>query len=141
MLNAFQTELKKGFMENTTSVVLRSAILTDATVSVAAGTAVKLADYNDGIVVEAITAATDDIYGIIPFTAKKDAFVGKDVVRVVVDNCVIVMQASAAIAVGAKLQVVPASMKVVTQTTGTLVGTALQAAAADGDLIKVELKR
>jgi hypothetical protein len=50
------------------------------------------------------------------------------------------MEASAAIARGADLEIVPTGNKVVTQSTGTSIGRALDQAAADGDLIRVLVK-
>lgn len=137
-LNNFKTSVVKGFMSNTGSIVLRSALIDS---SAEAGVAVKLSGYNNGTVVTPITASTDAIYGFVPYTAKKDAFVANDVVRVAVDNAIIVMEASEAITVGALLEIDPTTMKVGVQSTGTLVGTALQVASADGDLIKVEIKK
>jgi hypothetical protein len=50
------------------------------------------------------------------------------------------MEASAAIARGASVEIVPTGIKVATLTTGTLVGVALDKAAANGDLIRVAIK-
>jgi hypothetical protein len=50
------------------------------------------------------------------------------------------MEASAAIARGADLEIVPTGVKVVTKTTGTSIGRALDKATADGDLIRVLIK-
>ena len=47
------------------------------------------------------------------------------------------MEASAAIARGATLEIEPSGEKVVTRTTGTVIGRALDKASADGDLIRV----
>lgn len=139
-LNTFQTSLVKGHLEQTNSTVLRSTMIDSGAADFGAGTAVKLGTYNDAVVITPITAATDAVYGIVPYSSKKDTWVADEEARVVIANAVVIMEASAAIAVGADVEMVPTGMKIATATTGTVVGVALEAAAADGDLIRVELK-
>jgi len=138
-LNNLNTELQKGHMQNTSATLLRNAIVKDGESDFSAGAAVKLSSVEGRV--ELIDAVTDIIYGIVPYTPKKDTFSAKDAVRIVKENAIIVMEASAAVAIGAQVEMVVSGMKVKTATaTGTPVGIALQAAAADGDLIKVELE-
>lgn len=140
-LNNFKPSVVKGLMEQTSSVVLRNARVDSALITTfSAGEAVKLSGYQDGIIITPITASTDDIYGFVPYTMKKDTFEKNDVVRVVVDNCILVCEAGEPIVVGAKLEFDPATKKVMVQTTGSLVGTALESG-DDTSLIKVELKK
>jgi hypothetical protein len=136
-LNVLKPSLVKGFLNTTGSTVIRSAAIdTEST----AGVAVKLDSYSNGSVVTPVTVTTDKIYGFVPYTAKRTTFTADSDVRVVLANAVIVMEAAAAIAVGAQLEYVVTGNKVQTKSTGTLIGTALQVASEAGDLIKVEVK-
>jgi len=137
-LNILKPELKKGFIAQTGSTVIRSVNLdTEST----AGVAVKLDSYAGGTVVTPVDDTTDAIYGMVPFSSKRNVFTANSEVRVVLANAIVVCEAAGAVAVGAELEYVVTGNKVQTQATGTVIGTALQAAAADGDLIKVEFRR
>jgi hypothetical protein len=89
------------------------------------------------IPVEAIAAITDPIFGFIPYSVKTNEYVALDQVKIAKDGDIMHMEASAAIARFAELEVVIAGVKVATQATGTTIGVALDKAAADGDLIRV----
>jgi len=93
------------------------------------------------IVVEAIAADTDEVFGIIPYeSAKKNAYVSGDMVTVQSDYTRIVCTASGAITAVQTVMPVVSGMKVAAQTTGkTIVGIALQPA-ADGELVEVLVK-
>jgi hypothetical protein len=94
------------------------------------------------IVIEAIAADTDLIFGMIPYeSAKKNAYVSGDMVTVMTDYSIVVCEAGAAIAAGATVMPVVSGMKVVTQTTGkAILGIALKPAAANTDLVEVLVK-
>jgi hypothetical protein len=104
------------------------------------GQAVKMVDLGGGIpkVVEC-AADTDDVFGFINYDIKSQAFAVGDKVEVsALRGNVMYMTASAAVARNAKVMIVVASKKVAVATTGkTIVGRALDKAAADGDLIRV----
>ena len=93
------------------------------------------------IVVEAIAADTDEVFGIIPYeSAKKNAYVSGDMVTVQGDYTRIVCTASGSIAATATVMPVVSGMKVATQTYGkSVVGIALLPA-ADGELVEVLVK-
>ena len=95
------------------------------------------------IVVEVISADTDNIFGMIPYeSSKKNAYVAGDMVTVMSDFTVVVCEASAAIAAGATVMPVVSGMKVATQTTGkTGLGIALKPAPGSGALVEVLIKR
>lgn len=107
-----------------------------------AGQAVKMVDNSGGVPKFVECAAdTDDVYGFINYDIKSATFAAGDNVEVsAMRNNVMYMTASAAIARNAKVMVVVASSKVATATSGkTIVGRALDKAAADGDLIRVTI--
>lgn len=90
---------------------------------------------------ELATAATDEIFGFVPFDIRVSSYVANDAVKAASNDCVMIMEASAAFASGAKLQFDPATLKVATQTgSNTIIGIALEKSAADGDLIPVFIK-
>lgn len=104
------------------------------------GQAVKIYNSAGGVPkVVACAADSDDVFGFINYDLKQQTFTGGDRVELsAMRDSVMYMTASAAIARNAKVAVVIASKKIVTATTGmTIVGRALDKAAADGDLIRV----
>lgn len=92
-------------------------------------------------VVEACTADTDKVFGIIPLNAIRNSYTDGQMVNVVRDFTTIVCEASAAINAGATVMPVITGLKVATQTTGkAVVGEAVTPAAQAGDLIEVLIK-
>lgn len=143
-LNQFNQTPEKGQLDaainwNLLGVRIDPASVADFTNS--NGFAVKITD-TDGkhITVDLATAASDDIFGFLPYEVKTNSPAAGDFVRVAFGDSVMLMEASAAIARGADLEILPAGNKVVTQSTGTSIGRALDKAAADGDLIRVLIK-
>ncbi len=105
-----------------------------------AGQAVVLEDAaGKQIPVLAATATTDAIFGFVPHNVKTDSYSALDQVKVSKANDIIYLEANAAIARGAELEVVITGSRVQTQATGTTIGVALDKAAAAGDLIRVLL--
>tara|TARA_R110000851_G_scaffold306239_5_gene464510 strand:- start:4073 stop:4519 length:447 start_codon:yes stop_codon:yes gene_type:complete len=103
--------------------------------------AVKLKDVaGAGIVITAVTATTDAVYGFVPYSLKTSSYLSEDNLKVSGDEAVMHMEAGAAIARGAELEFVVTGSKVQTQATGTVVGIALDKATADGDIIRVQIK-
>lgn len=105
------------------------------------GAAFKLLDVAGQTFVVDLAAADDpNIFGFLPFEVKKNSYVAGDFIRLAATQCIMIMEASAAIARGASVEIVPTGIKVATLTTGTLVGVALDKAASNGDLIRVAIK-
>lgn len=107
-----------------------------------AGQCVKIVDDAGGVPkVIAATADDADNLGFIVYNIKNAGFTAGMAVAVAIGyGAVIYLTASAAIARGAKLMVVIASKKVATATGGkAIIGWAMDKAAADGDLIRVNL--
>lgn len=104
------------------------------------GQAVKLVDSADGVPkVTAATAATDDIFGFVPYDQKDQDFpAGAAVDIAFFRGCVMYMTASAAIARGAQVMIVVSGSKVATVSSSQrIIGRALDKAAANNDLIRV----
>jgi len=107
-----------------------------------AGQAVKLVDSAGGVpkVVEC-SADTDIVFGFIVYNIKNATFgVGAAVEIDTGFDDIMYMEASAAIARGAKLMIVVSGQKVATATAGKpIIGWAFDKATASGDLIRVSL--
>ena len=84
-------------------------------------------------------ANTDAIIGFANYNIKKNSFIENDIIEIAHNTSEMKMIAGAAIVAGADLEYDVATGKVITQTTGTIIGKARQAAAADGDLITVAI--
>lgn len=121
--------------------IIACEIDTTSAGSLPPGQAVKIVDSAGGVpkVVEC-AADTDDVFGFIKYDMRKATFSALDRVEIATGvGSVMYMTASAAIARNAKVMIVVASDKVATATSGkTIVGRALDKAAADGDLIRVK---
>jgi hypothetical protein len=144
LLNQFNQTPEKGQLDGAINLNQLSVKIDDASVADftdANGFAVTITD-NAGklITVDLATGASDDIFGFIPYEVKSNSYEAGDLLRVAFADSIMLMEASAAIARGADLEIVPTGNKVVTQSTGTSIGRALDQAAADGDLIRVLVK-
>lgn len=82
----------------------------------------------------------DKIFGVVTYNPVKNSFVAGERIAIARENDIIYLPAAAAIAVGADLYFTSANKVTSTATPGdSIVGVALTPAAADGDLIQVEL--
>jgi hypothetical protein len=105
-----------------------------------AGQAMKLVDQVGEIPVIDIAAVTDKVFGFIVHNMKGDTFVKGDVVDLALKDSVMYMQASAAIARGAKVQVDVTGPTVATLTslaTNCQVGISLDKPSAAGAMTRV----
>jgi hypothetical protein len=113
-------------------------VATAETGTLVPGTVVKLADTAGAMKDVLIAAAADDAFGVVQYEAvKKNGYVAGEHLTIASLGTEITMEASAAIARGAKVEYVPTGAKVATLTTGKAIGIATTKAAANGDLIKV----
>lgn len=81
---------------------------------------------------------TTALFGVVCYNTKQAEFKAQDSVEVAAFDSVIYVEASAAIARGAKVSYVQASAKVKTAVAGNKVlGMALDVASGDGDLIRI----
>tara|TARA_R110000751_G_scaffold299695_4_gene411074 strand:- start:17396 stop:17845 length:450 start_codon:yes stop_codon:yes gene_type:complete len=107
---------------------------------IVSGQAVVLVDTaSTEILVDKAAAATDAIVGFVKHNPVENNPQKGALVEVMLDNSFMRMEASAAIARGATLQITT-DRKVVTQTTGTKIGVCLDKAAASGALVRVMIK-
>jgi len=136
-VNQFGMSLEKGVLALSKENLFDFQIDSSSVATIPSGSAVKQTGSN---ICDLATAASDSIFGFVLYESRKSSFVAKDFVRVASTGTTIMMEASAAILIDADLEIVPTGEKVATKSAGTSIGTALDAAAADGDLIRVLIK-
>jgi hypothetical protein len=110
--------------------------------TVAPGYAVALASTVNGLPSKVAAGATASAawVGVVLTNPLKDSFAVGEKVEVALNQCVVMMTASAAITAGAQLDFDPATGKVLTHSAGTVLGLALENAASANDLIRVLVK-
>ena len=147
-LNAFGQSTAKGKLEQTPTANIFSARVTaGSSVTLKPGMAVEIdaSDTTKMLAVKPLTS-TGTVFGFIPLVHKNNAIgltaTTTDVIEVAADNAVMVMEASEAIAKGSLIKYDYSTLKVGEADTAAdaVVGIALEAAAADGDLLKVLIK-
>lgn len=142
--NQFQVADSKGDIKNKHNDTDRYDAIVYASESgtLVPGDPVKLVDTTKKEIVVAKAADTDAIVGFIGYEAtKKNSYVANDRVTVYGDYSIMVMEASAAFAVGTELMIVATGAKVATATAGKkVIGVALQKATADAQLVQVKVK-
>lgn len=141
--NQFIQSQEKG----TLTLVLNNNVIpaivdANETATLVAGDAVKLKDVSSKIPkIEKATALTDNIFGFIPYNVITNQYVANEALNVAFNDCVMVMQASAAIAVGVEVQYDPSTAKIATKVApNTTIGVILDKATSDGDLVRVLIK-
>lgn len=141
-INQFTIGNEKGLLIKAPEFNVFSAQVKTGETALVPGQAVKITTTGGStLLVESLDAITDAVFGFVPYDVGQDSFEALGLVKVATDNCVMVMQAGAAINAGATLMIQLSGNKVVTQTsTNTKIGVALEKAAADGDLIRVLIK-
>lgn len=119
--------------------VVSGMVVSSQVVDLVAGQAVKLVDNASPIPAFASLAAdTEAAFGFVVRNLKDQDFPAYSRLEIAMPGTVIYMTAGAAIARGAKVEVVSATNKVITNAgTNPVVGFAYDKAAADGDLIRV----
>jgi hypothetical protein len=138
--NQFIQTAEKGQLSLLEAInVVNCKVDTSETGTLVPGTAVKIKDIaGPSIVVEEADADTDAIFGFIPYSVKKNEYIANDWVKIALNMEVMWMEAGAAIARGAYVEYDVATVKVITSAgVNTVVGIALDKAAADADLIRV----
>lgn len=137
-VNQFGMSLEKGLLTLSKDNLFDVKVDNASVATLVNGAAVKITDTTDSqITVDIATAAADDIFGFVVYESRKNSHTAGDLIRVACMNSVMQMEASAAIARGASVEIVPTGEKVATVAAGTVIGRALDKAAADGDLIRV----
>ena len=142
-LNVFKPKNQKGdVVFKDFGLRIEAKIASTESGTLVPGTVVKLVDVSGDKPAVAIAAASDTAFGVVQYeAAKKNSYTyaaGADnSITIASFASVIKLEASAAIAAGAKVEYVPTGAKVVTNSTGVAFGKALDKATASGDIIKV----
>ncbi len=93
-------------------------------------------------VVEACTAITDRPFGMVAYQNKQDTFAAGEILTIASDYTIITCEAAGAVNAGVDVMYAAAQKVDVAAGAGTYaIGTALTPAAADGDLIRVLLRK
>lgn len=138
-VNQFAMTPEKGMLTLAANVnVLTAVVKRDGSNTLTPAMAVKLVDVTDSEIIVDAAAATDAIFGFVTLQVIKNSYPIGSRVEIAFRDCVMNMTAGAAIVRGAKLEIVAASTKVITNAgVNQVVGLALDKAAADGDIIRV----
>ena len=138
-LNQFSQSPEKGQLDVTSSASPR-VLQCYADSDLVAGQAVKLVNGSGKVPhVTACTADTEAVFGFVTYSLKNGSYSSGMVVEVAIIGSVMVMEASAAIARGAQLNIVVSGNIVVTSANGVknIIGWAFDKASSSGDLIRV----
>ena len=139
-LNQFAQSTEKGILDLALNPnIISCRIDPDSVASFVAGTAVKLTDAAGKVLLVEKATIGENIFGFVVYSIKKSVPVAGDFIEVAISGSVMQMEASEAIARGINVEIVSASDKIAPADTvaATIVGKALDKAAADGDLIRV----
>lgn len=141
--NQFKQEVVKGLIDLLIGGnIIPCRVYSSEGSALVPGQAVKLYDGAGGTpIITAVTADTDKIFGYVPYSLKDSSFAAGAAVEIAFEGAVVYLEASAAIARGAKLMAVVSGNKVATSVAGkSVIGFAFDKAAASGDLIRVYLQ-
>jgi len=143
-LNQFQQTAERGQIALlcANSPVISAVVDSTEAGTLKAGDAVKLVSTSTGIphVVKVVNTDTT-ITGFVAFNpVKNDGIVAGDRIEIAITGAFIYQVASAAIQSGVAVDYAYSTGKVATANSGLACGVALDAAAADGDLIRVAVK-
>lgn len=106
-----------------------------------AGDFVKLYSATSNCIVVEKCAQADTPIGVVIYSPKKDAWTAGQMLEIALPGSIVNVQAGAAINRGVDLQYTPSTSKVATNAgVYPIIGTALDAAAADGDIIRAYIK-
>lgn len=143
-LNQFKQTAERGQIALLTanSPVISAVVDSTEAGTLKAGDAVKLVSTSTGIPhVVKVGVSDTTITGCVVFNpVKNDGIAAGDMVEIAITGAFMYMVASAAIVAGAAVDYAYATGKVATANSGLACGVALDAAAADGDLIRVAVK-
>ena len=143
-LNQFQQTAERGQIALLTanSPVISAIVDSSEAGTLKAGDAVKLVSTSTGIPhVVKVGNSDTSFHGFVVFNpVKNEGIVAHDRVEIAITGAFMYMVASAAIYAGVAVDYAYATGKVATANSGLECGVALDAASADGDLIRVAVK-
>lgn len=137
--NQFAISTTKGTKDSGANVVSAEFYSATPTATITAGEFVILASTVAPNVSKVSVGADSTLksYGVVLSNIQKDSWAVGDKLEVALLNCIVMLEASAAITAGASLQYDVSTKKVATKTSSnTIVALALENAAADGSLIR-----
>jgi hypothetical protein len=141
--NQFKPTQVLGQLDLSINTNVKSVRIDPASVAtvLTAGQAFKLVDTAGGVPIVDVAAITEKAYGICIHSSRKDTFVAGDYIDLACFGSVIYLEASAAIARGARVQNTVAGPTVALCVPGTnaQVGVVLDKATAAGQLVRVEV--
>lgn len=128
--------------------VIAAQIVSTSTAAIQNGSAMKLVSGTGALpLVDAVTGPTDGpIYGVIPYTARKNLYVANDVVQLCLTTSFMFLKSSAAITRGAVVSTVAATTSadptVATAVTSTdyVLGISIDTATAANQLVRINIK-
>jgi|AntAceMinimDraft_6_1070360.scaffolds.fasta_scaffold00196_16 hypothetical protein len=138
--NQFSQSVEKGIVDlRFSGITIPCQVASDEAAALVPGQLVKMVDVAGSVPrVTALAADTEIIFGAVAYNIKDVNFPLDKYLEIVSVGSVIYMEASAAIARGGLVMPVIAGQKVATATSGkSILGLALDKAAADGDIIRV----
>jgi hypothetical protein len=139
--NQFRLSTEQGVIQNGNGIVFSARVGSAQASDIVAGQAVKYVDVAGELPsVVSLAANTDKSIGFVVYNAKDAVYKANNRLEIAQAGTVMKMTAGGAIAAGARVEVVYTTTKVIT-TGGTnpVIGIALEKAAADGDLIYVQI--
>lgn len=137
---AFPAPIKGQISQGSTVNKQTMQIYASSVATFGSATAVKLVDNANPLAGVEKAAATDAIIGFLTYNVIDNTPIAGDLVQVAMNDTEMYMEAGAAIARGAKLEIVASGDKVITSAgTNKIVGIAMDKAAASGDIIKVRI--
>lgn len=138
--NQFSQTVTKGMLDlKSGSTPLPVQVDSAQATDLVAGQVVKIATTAGGVPkVLGVANDTDAMFGVVIYAFRKNNYPALANLEIAQGGAVVYMEASAAIARGARVMAVVTGSKIATATTGKrIVGMALDTALVDGDLIRV----
>lgn len=143
-VNLFQIEQVQGALD--LSLGVDNSIICQVSGSqvaaLTAGQAVKIEDSAGGVIkVLSCDANSDAVFGFVVRDTKKSEWASSEPIRIALEGVVLTMTAGAAIAKGARLEIVASTKKVITNAgTNRVIGLSLDKATATDQLVRVYIK-
>lgn len=142
--NQFRQTPVLGQVDATVNPNIKSVKIDPASVSthLQVGQALKLVDTAGTEIIVDEAAVTDKCYGVIVYNPRKNVYAAGDTVEVACRGSVLYLEASAAIARGARVQNAPAGPTVSTLTsygTNCMIGITLDKPTGSGQLTRIEI--
>lgn len=140
LINQFALTRQKGNLTSANNFnILKCRIDASETGTLTWGDPVEIVPTTSGLIsVKKATALTSTLFGFIDNSLKQDAFVAGDYLNIAFRDCIMFMEASAAINNGVEVQCDPSTSKIATRVDpNTICGITLEKASGNGILVPV----